>query len=138
MTPVTPRVTPHAHAHAESHSAQPGGTQPVTDRHAPVTSTAPPYKGARDVIRAVPTKPLGSRQRLALELLTEHGTVTALDVGAAIHAARGTHPADSCCPWCRLEGADVLASLARRRTNGRQRLLVLDDATASLPRRAEQ
>lgn len=72
---------------------------------------------------------LGHRQVLALELLAERGELTALELGAELHAVAGTHPATSSCPWCRRLGAEVLASLAGRK------LLVLEDARAATVRR---
>lgn len=69
------------------------------------------------------TKPIGARQRIALLMLQETGRLNAEELGSALHWQRRLHDPGARCQWCANEGAEVLASLARRR------LVIFETAT---------
>ena len=60
-------------------------------------------------------KSLGTRQRRALKLLAERGTLESSELGCILHAERGLHLPNEACEWCCHEGTDVLFRLWRRR-----------------------
>lgn len=65
--------------------------------------------GAKPVGRTAP------RQDAALELLKRHPEGCSADeIGAAIHASSGKHPADEICRFCGPDSRDVLRALERK------------------------
>lgn len=66
--------------------------------------------GAKPLARPAP------RQDAVLALLRAHPEgCTADEIGAAIHATAGKHPADSVCKWCGPDSRDVLRALERKK-----------------------
>lgn len=66
--------------------------------------------GAKPLTRPAP------RQDAVLALLRAHPEgCTADEIGAAIHATSGRHPADSVCKWCGPDSRDVVRALERKK-----------------------
>jgi len=67
---------------------------------------------------------LSPRQRFALDLLAAHRDgLDADEVGAAWHAERGKHGADTRCAWCARDGASILRELRHRGLAAQRRAL---------------
>ena len=57
---------------------------------------------------------LTERQALALKLVTDFGGLDAAELGAHLHARRGTHEAGGRCAYCGTEGRSVLSALRKK------------------------
>lgn len=79
----------------------------------------------QDTLFGAPPEPvrLGPRQHRALDLIDEAGWegVTADEVGADVHAAKGQHGLDTRCDYCGRDGRSILRSLSRHGLVSRRR-----------------
>ena len=78
-----------------------------------------PLPGLEPATNSASSVILTPRQAYALEVISEHGPIQSVDLGAHLHEYRRRnggrgHASDELCEFCQGEGADVGAALQRK------------------------